>query len=397
MRKTGLRWSAVLLCMLLVLLMAGFVGCKKEETPSDDDTKEPDKEVVKTEYGMEIADYTEYEYDMSKQDVTRSMKFHEASNASESQKKEDDKTPAEDVEQSTIQRDPEIHFLNGQTEADCAVVLLPNGKTMLFNAGSADEEFGTYLQSYLKSLKVKSIDYLVLSGYDDMRIGQLKPLAEAFDTSKAEVYVKGRALSGNNESLIHEEMKALEKLDTNIYANYMTTMRILQEKYGNINFVSEDHTKATISEMTLDFFNTDFTAYKEYRDWMLCCRLSYGDASVVFMGQATTNVLDKYAEELAGSSVIRTGGHQKAYYSKDAYEKLASKLVVSQLPESLAENTLEKSDLQNFLQKSGIKSYVTGASKSEVVIRFSNGQALIANGVQPTVVEFVGYWTDWID
>lgn len=377
--------------------MTGCKGCKKEETPSEDDGKEPNKEVVKTEYGVEIADYTEYEYDMSKQDVTRAMKFHEASNASGSQKKDDEKTPTEDVEQPALRRDPEIHFLNAQTEADCAVVLLSNGKTMLFNAGSADEEFGTYLQSYLKSLKVKTIDYLVLSGYDDMRIGQLEALAKVFDTSKAEVYVKGRALSGDNEKLIREEMAALNSLDTNIYANYMKTMRILREKYGTINFVNEDHTKATVSEMTLDFFNTDFTAYKEYRDWMLCCRLSYGDASVVFMGQATTNVLDKYAEDLAGSSVIRTGGHQKAYYSKDAYEKLASKLVVSQLPELLAENTLEKSDLQNFLQKSGIKSYVTGASKSEVVIRFSNGQALIANGVQPTVVEFVGYWTDWID
>lgn len=394
MKKRGLRWSTVFMGMLLILLMT---GCKKEETLSKEDGKKPNTGVINTKYGVEIADYTEYEYDTSKQDVTRTMKFHEANNTSGTQKEEDGKTPTEDVQQPALNREPEVHFLNAQTEADCAVVLLPNGKTMLFNTGSADEEFGTYLKKYLQSMGIKSIDYVVISGYDDMRIGQLETLAEAFDTSKAEVYVKGRALGKDNEKLIKEEMAALNSLDANVYANYMKTMRILREKYGTVQFVSEDHTKVTVSDMTLDFFNTDFTGYKEYRDWMLCCRLSYGEASVVFMGQATTKVLDKYADDLAGSSVIRTGGHQKAYYSKEAYQKMAAKLVVSQIPQALAGNLLEKSVLQNFLQKSGIRSYVTGASKSEVVIRFSNGQALVANGLQPTLVEFVGYWTDWID
>ncbi len=393
MKNKVTKWQFILVCVCCLFL---FAGCQKEET------KEPEVPVDSTKVNVkesmiEVADYTEYDYDRAEQDMSRKMKFHSASNSSGSTQGNGSQDQEETNDQPAVLTDPEIHFLNGAAEADCAVIVLPDGKILLYNAGSTDEDFGDYLRKYLNAMKVKTIDYLVLSSYDDQRIGQLDMLAENFDTSKAQVFVKGAVMEGNNDKPVRDEMKAFQSLDAAAYGNYMNAMRILREKYGEVTFINGENHEVSVGGLSLEFFNTDYSSYKNYQDWTLCCRMSYKGASVVFLGGASTNVLDQYASQLEKSNAVRVSGHMKSCYSTGFYESLAPQLVVSQIPEMTAENTLVKSELQNFFQEQGIHSYVTGMSRSEVVLRLAGGQALIANGVQPTTVEFEGYWTDWID
>lgn len=390
MKNKGFKWKTVLLCAVCMLLLA---GCQEDgKTPAGNILGQNDKKVA----DVEISDYKEYDYDQSSQDSGRKMEFHSAVNMGANNKEDEKPGEGTNNPQPSLS-DPEIHFLNGKTESDCAIVKLPDGKILLYNVGSPDETFGKYLKKYLTNMKVDAIDYLVISDYSDNRIGQLKMLAQNFDTSKATVFVKGVVMKDGNAAPVVDEMKALQNIDAHAYDNYMSVMRIARESYGDVSFVNAESAEIKLGGMNLNFFNTDYTAYKDYRDWTLGCRMSYRDAAVAFLGGATVNVLDKYATQLDVCNAIRVSGHLKSYYSSSFYKALAPQMVVSQLPEATAKDTLEKSGLQNYFQENNIHSYVTGMSKSEVVLHMLDGQVIVANGVKPVSVVFEGYWTDWID
>ncbi|MCL2156859.1 MAG: MBL fold metallo-hydrolase, partial [Methanobrevibacter sp.] len=72
----------------------------------------------------------------------------------------------------------ELHFIDvGQ--GDSTLVILPNGKTMLIDAGTSDK--GSTVVSYIKSLNVSKIDYLVMTHPDADHIGGMSKVIDNFD------------------------------------------------------------------------------------------------------------------------------------------------------------------------------------------------------------------------
>ena len=70
-----------------------------------------------------------------------------------------------------------MHFIDvGQ--GDSELLQLPNGSTMLIDAGTADE--GPVVVSYLKSQNVKTIDYLVATHPDADHIGGMEDVIQSF-------------------------------------------------------------------------------------------------------------------------------------------------------------------------------------------------------------------------
>ena len=69
-----------------------------------------------------------------------------------------------------------MHFLDvGQ--GDCTLVEFPDGKTMLVDAGPSYGDSVDYILRYLNALKIKRLDYLVLTGEKSHRTGALLELA----------------------------------------------------------------------------------------------------------------------------------------------------------------------------------------------------------------------------
>lgn len=375
-----------LLCIACIFLL---VACNDEIVTKP---KEPQQSEQKS--GLTVSDYQEYDYDRTRLSQTDAVKFHsESTTDSGSNEEVGDETTVENEKLTA----PEFHFLNGQKGEDCTIVVLPNGEIMLYNVGSSDAAFGSYLKSYLKSMKVNRIDYVIISDYADDRIGQLTMLTEEFDTSGTVAYVKGNTIKNGNASPIHADLGAFQSMDAHAYDNFINVMRIFRENCEAVTFINQDNSSVSIGGMDLEFFNVDYTTYKDYRDWTLCCRMSYNNASVAFLGGATSEVLDRFATELEPCNVVRISGHQKDYYSKEFYESVATDMTVSQLAASSAKDELTKSWLQNILQEQGTDSYVTGMSNSEIVIKLNDGSAKVMNGAKPAVVEFEGFWTEWVD
>ena len=378
-----------LLCIASIFLL---VACSDESV-----TKPNEQQQSAQTSGLTVSDYQEYDYERTRLSHTDAVKFQNEGTVDSGLNEE-----VEDVENDLTVENvkltaPEIHFLNGQKGEDCTIVVLPNGEIMLYNVGSGDAEFGNYLKSYLTGMKVSRIDHVIISDYDDSRIGQLAMLAEEFDTSRTVVYVKGSTLKNNQVTPIHTEMKELQAMDAHAYDNFMSVMRISRESYGSVTFINQENSNVTVGGMDLEFFNVDYSTYKDYRDWTMCCRMSYNYSSVLLLGGVTSDVLDRYATELKASNVVRVSGHLKDSYSKEFYEKVATDMTVSQLAASSAKDVLIKSWLQNILQQQGIDSYVTGFSNSEIVIQLSGDDAKVINGAKPAIVEFEGFWTEWVD
>lgn len=72
----------------------------------------------------------------------------------------------------------EVHFIDvGQ--GDCTFISLPNGQTMLIDAG--DKEYGDNIVSYIKNTGVKKIDYLIVSHPHADHIGGMAYVIDNMD------------------------------------------------------------------------------------------------------------------------------------------------------------------------------------------------------------------------
>ncbi len=76
-----------------------------------------------------------------------------------------------------------IHFIDvGQ--GDATFIELPDGKTMLIDGGSNSDDSVTSLLRYLYSLKIKTIDYLLLTHADSDHCGGLDEVLNCFSVSR---------------------------------------------------------------------------------------------------------------------------------------------------------------------------------------------------------------------
>lgn len=77
-----------------------------------------------------------------------------------------------------------VHFIDvGQ--GDCTLVELPDGKIMLIDGGNGDETNTTALMRYLRRLKIKTIDYLVVTHADSDHSGGLAEVVKRKKVARA--------------------------------------------------------------------------------------------------------------------------------------------------------------------------------------------------------------------
>ena len=86
-------------------------------------------------------------------------------------------TDAQNTEEDVLNK-IELHFLDvGQ--GDSTLVILPDGKTMLIDAGTS--EYGDTVVNYIKDLDISKIDYLVMTHPDADHIGGMSEVIDNFD------------------------------------------------------------------------------------------------------------------------------------------------------------------------------------------------------------------------
>ncbi len=78
------------------------------------------------------------------------------------------------------EQEARVHYLNGKN-GSCALVELPDGKTVLVGGGADDGEARKNILRFMNALKVKTVDALVVPDATSRGVGALREIARFYD------------------------------------------------------------------------------------------------------------------------------------------------------------------------------------------------------------------------
>ncbi|WP_096199847.1 S-layer homology domain-containing protein [Bacillus sp. FJAT-45350] len=166
------------------------------------------------------------------------------------------KLPIEDIQ---VQGDLTVHFLDvGQ--GDSSLLLLPNGKTVLIDAGT--QMAGQKVVSYLKQAGISSIDLVVATHAHADHIGGLLPIFEEFE-------IKQVLDSGRTHTTL-------------TYLNYLELIDQMDIPFD----IAEVGTELTIDpSVKMTVLNTG-SEQKSLNDSSVSLKIDYNQISLLFTGDA---------------------------------------------------------------------------------------------------------------
>jgi competence protein ComEC len=178
-----------------------------------------------------------------------------------------------------------IHYLDvGQ--GDSTFIILPNGKTMLIDAGSRNS--AAFITEYIQLHGGGSVDYLIVTHPHEDHIGGIPKVIEAFDI--------GSLFMPN---AVHTTQSFERMLD----AIEAKGLRVKDAMAGEVIF-EYDSVRA-------EFIAPNSERYSNLNNYSAVVRLTYNDASFLFMGDAEKESEDEILD--AGhdvtADVIRIGHH----------------------------------------------------------------------------------------
>lgn len=194
------------------------------------------------------------------------------------------------------------HFLDvGQ--ADCAVIELPNQRFMLIDAGEAKDS--STIIEYLKTLKVKKIDYIIATHPHADHIGGLASVIKEFDIGA--IYMpKVVATSKTYENLLTTISEKNLKIKTG-----KSGVEILNEENLKINIVAPNQEK-----------------YSGYNNYSIVLKLTYGNTSYLFTGDAEKISEQEITDDIA-SEVLKVAHHgSDTSTSEEFLKKVAPKYAI---------------------------------------------------------------------
>ncbi len=178
-----------------------------------------------------------------------------------------------------------VHYINvGQ--GDSIFVRLPNGETMLIDAGENDQ--GAVVCRYLTSLGVEKIDYLVGTHPHSDHIGGLDTVIMSFDVGV--VYLPDAT---STSKTFEDVLDAIRKKELKTY----------QAKAG-VSIVSNEDKSISVSVLS-----PVSNSYEGLNNASIVISLRYMDTSFLFTGDAEYTVEKELWDTIAHHDVLKVGHH----------------------------------------------------------------------------------------
>lgn len=185
-----------------------------------------------------------------------------------------------------------VHFLDvGQ--GDSEFIELPNGETMLIDAGEADE--GKTVVSDLKKIGVRNITYLVATHPHSDHIGGLAEVLSQFSVEN--VYMPNAVSSSQTYS---DFLDAVEAENCNV----------IEAKSG-VNVVST-------SDLSVSFLAPVSAEYDDLNNYSAVVKITYGETSFLFMGDAEELSENEITADVS-ADVIKVGHHGSSTSSSQSF------------------------------------------------------------------------------
>ena len=191
-----------------------------------------------------------------------------------------------------------VHYLDvGQ--ADSAFIELPDGKTMLIDAGNKGD--GSSVVSYIKNLGYSTIDYLVATHPHEDHIGGMATVINSFNIGQ--IYMPKVAST------------------TQAFEGLLTT---IQDKGYSINTAQAGVQIAPGINILSPGVGSDYG--DELNDWSAVISILYGSNTFVFMGDAG---MDPESSFTIDADVVKISHHgSRTAYSSSLYSKLSPAIAI---------------------------------------------------------------------
>ena len=178
--------------------------------------------------------------------------------------------------------DLKIYFIDvGQ--ADCSLIINDN-KTMLIDAGNNED--GKLIVNFIKSLGISKIDYLVGTHAHEDHIGGLDNIIKSFDIGT--VYFPYTSEKTTTT-------KTFEDVVDGLVAKGLS---ITSSKIGD---------KFSLGEANCEIMYIDNSEPEDTNDQSICIRVTFGEQSYLFMGDASSKV--EKTRSWPKTSVLKVGHH----------------------------------------------------------------------------------------
>lgn len=288
--------------------------------------------------------------------------LNEPTTASEEEEEEEEYTSEEEIEVDTSEEELEesvsyydsdlvVHFLNvGQ--GDTTFIELPNGETMLIDAGS--DEYGGDVAMYIDALGYSTIDYVVATHPDDDHIGGMPEVLSLL--SVGEVW----APDVDETSQTYEDF--LDAVDG--------TGLALKEACSDKYIISDDDLTVEILGPASSCDSDDMD------DWSVVIFLRYDENTFLFCSDAAagdidnwtryTNV-DDWLDLYRGLDVLKVAQHGGGGgMSSSLMNELSPEIAVISYDENNTDGLPNKGVLEN-LEEAGADIYGTAVNGTIVV------------------------------
>ncbi len=174
------------------------------------------------------------------------------------------------------------HFIDvGQ--GDSEFIELPDGKTMLIDSGEYSQ--AATVENYIANLGYSRIDYLVETHPHSDHMGSMSEIVKSFTIG--EIYAPK----------VSHTTKSYENFLTSVADKGLT----ITSAYRGMAI--DEGSSATI-EILSPYENTD---YDDLNDWSIVLKITYGDTSFLFTGDASSSVIDK--AQAGAVNVLKVGHH----------------------------------------------------------------------------------------
>lgn len=259
-----------------------------------------------------------------------------------------------------------IHFLDvGQ--GDCTVIELPDGKVAMIDGGDTSDVTAKAVLRYLNALKIKTIDYLIVTHPDSDHCGSLKKVLQQKDVLNAYLPAANPEKTGATYAEVYQQL--LEEDCKCIYAES-------GETFGSTN---AGYTFTCLYPYVRNEWSNPYNGESTVV-W-----LDYMGTSAIFMGDATwgterelmsnheLGLLENLGVDLSSTEILKVGHHgSNSSTSLEFLEYLNVKASVISCGENNPYGHPVDEVLQNITQ-AGSKTYRTDCNGT-VMISVKDGE-----------------------
>ena len=193
-----------------------------------------------------------------------------------------------------------VHFIDvGQ--GDCEFIELPNDETMLIDAGNQGN--GNEIVSYISALGYDKLDYVIATHPHADHIGGMATVLNAFEIGKMYMPKKEHTSQTFENMLDTIEEKGIA----------------LHTAKSGVNIISTDN-------LSVDLLAPIGNSYSDLNNYSAVCKITYGNDSFLFMGDAEDIVENELLSGNASlnADVLKVGHHGSSYSSTNAFVKAVS-------------------------------------------------------------------------